>query len=180
MPPAPPGARRSSFWEDVYKPAPLIAPARRPHYFDRRRAGPGCCRRADRFHHVGPSDRAGQFVDETDLNHVWLGPNGRHHFRQFSRRPSHRQSARDRLRRDHGQQRDDLPGQHLPRFDTPTYVRSGISANVFLLISDRKNVLRIPTDAITPKARSPRRGGGPAAGCAEDRGGYDATARGPR
>jgi macrolide-specific efflux system membrane fusion protein len=34
---------------------------------------------------------------------------------------------------------------------TPDYVRSGLSANVFLLVSDRKNVLRIPTDAITPE-----------------------------
>ncbi len=34
---------------------------------------------------------------------------------------------------------------------TPSYVRSGLSANVFLLISDRKDVLRIPTDAITPE-----------------------------
>ncbi len=33
---------------------------------------------------------------------------------------------------------------------TPS-IRSGLSANVFLLISDRKNVLRIPTDAITPE-----------------------------
>jgi macrolide-specific efflux system membrane fusion protein len=34
---------------------------------------------------------------------------------------------------------------------TPSFVRSGISANVFLLVSDRKNVLLIPTDAITPE-----------------------------
>ena len=34
---------------------------------------------------------------------------------------------------------------------TPDFVRSGISTNVFLLISDRKDVLQVPTDAITPE-----------------------------
>jgi multidrug efflux pump subunit AcrA (membrane-fusion protein) len=34
---------------------------------------------------------------------------------------------------------------------TPAYMRSGVSANVFLLISDRKDVLKIPTDAISPE-----------------------------
>jgi len=31
-------------------------------------------------------------------------------------------------------------------------VRSGLSANVFLVTSDRKDVLRIPTDAISPES----------------------------
>ena len=34
---------------------------------------------------------------------------------------------------------------------TPDFIRSGVSANVFLLISDRKDVLCVPTDAISPE-----------------------------
>ena len=37
------------------------------------------------------------------------------------------------------------------RLEISRVVRSGISANVFLLISDRRKVLRVPTDAITPE-----------------------------
>ena len=35
--------------------------------------------------------------------------------------------------------------------NTPAYVRSGVSANVFLLISDRPGVLKIPTNTISPE-----------------------------
>jgi macrolide-specific efflux system membrane fusion protein len=143
------GGKEVKFWEDIYKPAPLVAPLD-GHIISTAVVPGQVVVTAQVVFTMSDHLIVQASVDETDLNHVWLG-----------------QSTDITL--------DSFPDAHLTgkvheiAFDattvnnvttylvnifldsTPAYVRSGISANVFLLISDRKDVLRIPTDAITPE-----------------------------
>jgi len=143
------GGKEYDFWKDIYKAAPLVAP------LDGRIIStavvPGQVVVAAQTVFTMSDHLIVQAnVDETDLNHVWIG-----------------QMAEITL--------DSFPDSHLTgtvhdiAYDattvnnvttylvnifldsTPDFVRSGISTNVFLLISDRQNVLQIPTDAITPE-----------------------------
>ena len=89
-------------------------------------------------------------VDETDLNHVWLGQAADITFDSFP--DAHLTGKVHEIAYD-ATTVNNVTTYTVNIFldSTPTYIRSGISANVFLLISDRKHVLRIPTDAITPE-----------------------------
>jgi macrolide-specific efflux system membrane fusion protein len=89
-------------------------------------------------------------LDETDLNHVWLGQTADITFDSF---PDTTLTGKV-----HEIAYDSTTVNNVTTFlvniyldSIPDYVRSGISANVFLLISDRPKVLRIPTDVITPE-----------------------------
>jgi len=89
-------------------------------------------------------------VDETDLSHVSLGQHVDVTFDSF---PGTQLTGKV-----HEIAFDALTVNNVTTYtvniyldSTPDYIRSGISANVFLLQSDRKDVLRIPTDAITPE-----------------------------
>jgi macrolide-specific efflux system membrane fusion protein len=143
------GGKEVSYWESIYKPAPLIAPLD-GHIISTAVVPGQVVVTAQALFIMSDHLIVQANVDETDLNHVWLG-----------------QTADITL--------DSFPNAHLTgkvheiAYDattvnnvttyvvnifldsTPDYVRSGLSANVFLLISDRKDVLRIPTDAITPE-----------------------------
>jgi macrolide-specific efflux system membrane fusion protein len=89
-------------------------------------------------------------MDETDLNHVFLGQHVDITFDSF---PDTQLSGKV-----HEIAYDSTTVNNVTTYvvniyldSTPSYIRSGVSANVFLLISDRRDVLRIPTDAITPE-----------------------------
>jgi len=89
-------------------------------------------------------------VDETDLNHVWLGQAVDITFDSFP--DAHLTGKVHEIAFD-ATTVNNVTTYLVNIFldNTPDYVRSGISANVFLLVSDRPDVLRIPTDAITPE-----------------------------
>jgi len=89
-------------------------------------------------------------VDETDLNHVWLGQTADITFDSYPK--AHLEGKVHEIAYDATTVNNVttyLVNIYLD--STPAYVRSGLSANVFLLIADRKDVVRIPTDAITPE-----------------------------
>jgi len=89
-------------------------------------------------------------VDETDLNHVWLGQATNVTFDSFP--DTHLTGKVHEIAYDATTVNNVTTYTVNIYLDSiPAYIRSGISANVFLLISDRKGVLRIPTDAITPE-----------------------------
>ena len=110
------GGKEIKFWEDVYKPAPLIAPLD-GHIISTAVVPGQVVVTAQTVFTMSDHLIVQANVDETDLEPRLARPDGRHHVRQLSRRAPDRQGARDRLRLDHGEQRDDLPGEHLPRYD---------------------------------------------------------------
>jgi macrolide-specific efflux system membrane fusion protein len=143
------GGKEIKFWEDVYKPAPLIAP------LDGRIIStavvPGLVVvTAETVFTMADHLIVQASVDETDLSHVWLGQPVDITFDSF---PGTQLTGKV-----HEIAFDALTVNNVTTYtvnifldSTPDYIRSGISANVFLLVSDRKDVLRIPTDAITPE-----------------------------
>jgi len=143
------GGKEINFWADIYKPAPLIAP------LDGRIIStavvPGVVVvTAQSVFTMADHLIVQASVDETDLSHVWLGQHVDVTFDSF---PDTQLTGKV-----HEIAFDALTINNVTTYNvnifldsTPVYIRSGISANVFLLISNRKNVLRIPTDAITPE-----------------------------
>jgi membrane fusion protein, macrolide-specific efflux system len=143
------GGKEIKFWESVYKPAPLIAP------LDGRIIStavvPGLVVvTAQTVFTMSDHLIVQASVDETDLSHVFLGQHVDVTFDDF---PDTLLTGKV-----HEIAFDALTVNNVTTYTvnifldaTPAYIRSGISANVFLLISDRKDVLRIPTDAITPE-----------------------------
>ncbi|MCE0521925.1 MAG: efflux RND transporter periplasmic adaptor subunit [Methylacidiphilales bacterium] len=143
------GGKEVKFWEDIYKPAPLIAPLD-GHIISTAVVPGQVVVTAETVFTMSDHLIVQADVDETDLNNVWLGQPVEITFDSF---PDARLTGKV-----HEIAYDATTVNNVTTYvvnifldSTPDYVRSGLSANVFLLISDRKNVLRIPTDAITPE-----------------------------
>ena len=143
------GGKEVDFWQDIYKPAPLIAPLD-GHIISTAVVPGQVVVTAETVFTMSDHLIVQANVDETDLNHVWLGQRTDITFDSF---PDARLSGKV-----HEIAYDATTVNNVTTYvvnifldSTPAYVRSGLSANVFLLISDRKDVLRIPTDAITPE-----------------------------
>jgi macrolide-specific efflux system membrane fusion protein len=143
------GGKEISFWEDIYKPAPLIAPLD-GHIISTAVVPGQVVVAAETVFTMSDHLIVQASVDETDLNHVWLGLTTDITFDSFP--DAHLTGKVHEIAYD-ATTVNNVTTYTVNIFldSTPDYIRSGISANVFLLISDRKKVLRIPTDAITPE-----------------------------
>ena len=143
------GGKEVNYWEDIYKPAPLIAPLD-GHIISTGVVPGQVVVAAQTVFTMSDHLIVQASVDETDLNHVWLGQTAEITFDSFP--------DADLTGKVHEIAFDATTVNNVTTYvvniyldSTPDYVRSGLSANVFLLVSDRKNVLRIPTDAISPE-----------------------------
>ena len=143
------GGKEVAFWEDIYKPAPLIAPLD-GHIISTNVVPGQVVVTAQNVFTMSDHLIVQASVDETDLNHVWLGQSTDITFDSFP--DAHLTGKVHEIAFD-ATTVNNVTTYSVNIFldSTPAYVRSGLSANVFLLISDRKNVLRIPTDAINPE-----------------------------
>jgi macrolide-specific efflux system membrane fusion protein len=143
------GGKEVSFWQNVYKPAPLVAPLD-GHIISTAVVPGQVVVTAQTVFTMSDHLIVQAQVDETDLDQVWLGQKADITFDSF---PEAHLTGKV-----HEIAFDATTVNNVTTYNvniyldsTPSYVRSGLSANVFLLISDRKNVLRVPTDAITPE-----------------------------
>jgi macrolide-specific efflux system membrane fusion protein len=143
------GGKEIKFWEDIYKPAPLIAPLD-GHIISTAVVPGQVVVTAQTVFTMSDHLIVQASMDETDLNHVWLGQSVDITFDSF---PDMHLTGKV-----HEIAFDATTVNNVTTYtvniyldSTPAAVRSGLSANVFLLISNRKDVLRIPTDAITPE-----------------------------
>ena len=143
------GGKEVGFWEGIYKPAPLVAPLD-GHIISTAVVPGQVVEAAQTVFTMSDHLIVQASVDETDLNHVWLGQSADITFDSF---PDAHLTGKV-----HEIAFDATTVNNVTTYlvniyldSTPDYVRSGVSANVFLLISDRKNVLRVPTDAISPE-----------------------------
>jgi len=142
------GGKEVKFWEDVYKPAPLIAPLD-GHIISTAIVPGQVVVAAQTVFTMSDHLIVQANVDETDLANVWLDQTAEITFDSF---PGKKLTGKV-----HAIAYDSTTVNNVTTYlvnifldDTPEYVRSGISTNVYLLISDRKDVLKIPTDAISP------------------------------
>jgi macrolide-specific efflux system membrane fusion protein len=143
------GGKEIKFWEDVYKPAPLIAPLD-GHIISTAVVPGQVVVTAETVFTMSDHLIIQAFVDETDLSQVWLGQSVDITFDSFP--DAHLTGKVHEIAYDATTVNNVTTYQVNVYLDnTPPYVRSGVSANVFLLISDRKSVLRVPTDAISPE-----------------------------
>ena len=143
------GGKEVSYWESIYKAAPLIAPLD-GHIISTAVVPGQVVVTAQVVFTMSDHLIVQAYVDETDLNHVWLGQRADITFDSF---PDAHLTGKV-----HEIAFDATTVNNVTTYvvniyldSTPSYVRSGLSANVFLLIADRKDVLQIPTDAITPE-----------------------------
>jgi len=143
------GGKEVDFWKDIYKAAPLIAPLD-GHIISTSVVPGQVVVTAQTVFTMSDHLIVQANVDETDLNHVWLGQAVDITFDSFP--DAHLTGKVHEIAFD-ATTVNNVTTYLVNIFldETPDYVRSGISANVFLLISDRPNVLRVPTDAITPE-----------------------------
>ncbi len=143
------GGKEVEYWKDIYKPAPLIAPLD-GHIISTAVVPGQVVVQAQTVFTMSDHLIVQANVDETDLNHVWVGQSVDITFDSF---PEAQLTGKV-----HDIAYDATTVNNVTTYlvsifldSTPNYVRSGISTNVFLLISDRKSVLRIPTNTITPE-----------------------------
>jgi len=143
------GGKEISYWEDIYKPAPLIAPL--DGHIISTAVVPGQVIVAAQIVFTMSDHLIVQAsVDETDLNHVWLGQTADITFDSFP--DTHLTGKVHEIAFDATTVNNVTTYLVNIYLDSiPDYIRSGVSANVFLLISDQKDLLRIPTDAISPE-----------------------------
>jgi macrolide-specific efflux system membrane fusion protein len=142
------GGKEVKFWEDIYKPAPLIAPLD-GHIISTAVVPGQVVVTAQTVFTMSDHLIVQAAVDETDLDQVWLNQKTDITFDSF---PDAQLTGKV-----HEIAYDATTVNNVTTYtvniyldSTPAYIRSGISANVFLNISDRKNVLLVPSDAITP------------------------------
>jgi macrolide-specific efflux system membrane fusion protein len=145
------GGKEYKFWQDVYKPAPLLAP------LDGRIIAidvvPGeVVVAAQTVFAMSDHLIAQANVDETDLEHVWLGQECDITFEGF---PEAKLTGKV-----HDIAYDSTTVNNVTTYlvnifldKTPKFVVSGLSTDIFFHVSNRKNVLRIPTDALTPEGQ---------------------------
>jgi macrolide-specific efflux system membrane fusion protein len=145
------GAKEYEFWQNIYKPAPLLAP------LDGRIIStsvvPGAV--------VVPAETVFTMsdhlivqanVDETDLGQIWDGQKVDVTFEGF---PD--QTLTGFV---HEIAQDSTTVNNVTTYlvnvffdQTPAFVVSGLSTNLFFHVSDKKDVLRVPTDALTPEGQ---------------------------
>ncbi len=89
-------------------------------------------------------------VDETDLDQIWVGQKVDVTFEGF---PNAKLTGSV-----HEIAQDSTTVNNVTTYlvnvfldQTPTFVVSGLSTDLFFHVSDRKNVLRVPTDSLTPE-----------------------------
>ena len=130
------GGKEIAFWQDVYKPAPLIAPLD-GHIISTAVVPGQVVVTAETVFTMSDHLIVQASVDETDLDHVWLGQTTEITFDSF---PDAHLTGKV-----HEIAYDSTTVNNVTTYtvnifldSTPDYVRSGLSANVFLLISDRK------------------------------------------
>jgi macrolide-specific efflux system membrane fusion protein len=140
------GGKEVDFWQDIYKPAPLIAPLD-GHIISTAVVPGQVVVTAQTVFTMSDHLIVQASVDETDLEHVWLNQKTDITFDSF---PDAHLTGKV-----HEIAYDATTVNNVTTYtvniyldSTPDFVRSGLSANVFLVVSDRKSVLRIPTDAI--------------------------------
>ncbi len=143
------GGKEIAFWSEVYKAAPLVAP------LDGRIIStavvPGqVVQAAQAVFTMSDHLIVQSYVDETDLKSVWLGQNVEVSFDSFP----------DMALKGvvHEIAYDATIVNNVTTYlvniyldETPAVLRSGVSANVFLIVSDRDGVLRVPTAALSPE-----------------------------
>jgi macrolide-specific efflux system membrane fusion protein len=143
------GGKELKFWEDVFKPAPLVAPLD-GHIISTAVVPGQVVVTAQTVFTMSDHLIVEAFVDETDLAQTWLGQTVDITFDSFP--DAHLTGKVHEIAFDATTVNNVTTYQVNIYFDkTPAYVRSGVSANVFLLISDRPDVLKIPTNAISPE-----------------------------
>jgi macrolide-specific efflux system membrane fusion protein len=143
------GGKELAFWQDIYKPAPLLAPL--DGYIISTLVVPGqVVVAAQAAFSMSDHLIAQAYVDETDLSSVSLGQKVDVTFDSF---PDTELSGTV-----HEIAYDSTTVNNVTTYlvniyldKIPAYIRSGVSCNVYLMISDRTGVLRIPTDVITPE-----------------------------
>lgn len=144
------GGKEVDFWADVYKAAPLVAPLD-GHIISTAVVPGQVVAAAQPVFTMSDHLIVQAFVDETDLAQVHEGQAVDVTFDSFP--DTHLTGKVDAIAYDSTTVNNVTTYQVNIFLDsTPDYVRSGISANVYFLISDEKNVLRIPTSAITPES----------------------------
>jgi macrolide-specific efflux system membrane fusion protein len=143
------GGKELKYWEDVFKPAPLVAPLD-GHIISTAVVPGQVVVTAQTVFTMSDHLIVEAFLDETDLSQTWLG---QHVDITFDSYPDVTLTGKV-----HEIAFDATTVNNVTTYqvniyldNTPAYVRSGVSANVFLLISDRPDVLKIPTDAISPE-----------------------------
>jgi len=143
------GGKEYDFWEKVYKPAPLLAP------LDGRIIStsvvPGqVVVTAQTVFTMSDHLIVQASVDETDLDQVWDGQKVDITLEGF---PDAKLSGVV-----HEIAQDSTTVNNVTTYlvniyldQTPSFVVSGLSADLYFHVSDRPNVLRVPTDALTPE-----------------------------
>jgi macrolide-specific efflux system membrane fusion protein len=141
------GGKEVEFWQDIYKPAPLIAPLD-GHIISTAVVPGQVVVAAQTVFTMSDYLIVQANVDETDLSHVHLGQSVDITFDSY---PDAHLTGKV-----HEIAYDATTVNNVTTYlvniyldSTPDYVRSGISTNVYLRISDRPNVLRVPTNTIT-------------------------------
>ena len=123
------GGKEIKFWEDVYKPAPLIAPLD-GHIISTAVVPGQVVVTAETVFTMSDHLIVQAFVDETDLNQVWLGQTVDITFDSFP--DAHLTGKVHEIAYDATTVNNVTTYQVNIYLDsTPAYVRSGISANVF-------------------------------------------------
>ncbi len=145
------GGKEYKFWQDVYKPAPLLAP------LDGRIISTGVVPgevvvTAQTVFTMSDHLIVQANVDETDLAHIWVGQKVDVTFEGF---PGQVLTGKV-----HEIAQDSTTVNNVTTYlvnvyldQTPSFVVSGLSTNLFFHVSDRQNVLRVPTDALTPEGQ---------------------------
>ncbi len=143
------GGKELKYWEDIFKPAPLVAPLD-GHIISTAVVPGQVVITAQTVFTMSDHLIVQAFLDETDLAQAWLGQSVDITFDSFP--DAHLTGKVHEIAFDAVTVNNVTTYQvNIYLDNTPAYVRSGVSANVFLLISDRKDVLKIPTDAISPE-----------------------------
>jgi macrolide-specific efflux system membrane fusion protein len=145
------GGKEYKFWQEVYKPAPLLAP------LDGRIISTGVVPgevvvAAQTVFTMSDHLIVQANVDETDLNHIWVGQKVDITFEGFPDQAL--------IGTVHEIAQDSTTVNNVTTYlvnvfldTTPRFVVSGLSTNLFFHVSDRPNVLRVPTDALTPEGQ---------------------------
>jgi len=143
------GGKELKFWEDTFKPAPLVAPLD-GHIISTAVVPGQVVVTAQPVFTMSDHLIVEAFLDETDLSQAWLGQKVEITFDSFP--DAHLTGKVHEIAYDATTVNNVTTYQvNIYLDNTPAYVRSGVSANVFLLISDRPDVLKIPTNAISPE-----------------------------
>jgi macrolide-specific efflux system membrane fusion protein len=145
------GSKEYKFWQDIYKPAPLVAPL--DGQIIATDVVPGSVVVPAQTIFVMSDHLIVQAnVDETDLDHVWVGQKVDVTFEGF---PSANLTGTVNKIAQDSTTVNNVTTYLVNIFldKTPSFVVSGLSTDLLFHVSDRKNVLRVPTDALTPEGQ---------------------------